>query len=222
MIPVVAKRIQTRLDALGKSARKASIEAGLGPDAIHNILRGKSARPRRSTLGKLTSPLKCSIEYLIGEDDYPGDTVGSSGASGGLPVYLAVRSISPITGSLDGYDDDAAEGEVAYFPERLIYEELRARPDHLRVMEIEGQSMEPALCGGDQVLVDSSRTNPSQPGLFVLWDGHGLVAKWVERVSQSDPPRLRVISENALFKPYEVAEAEAQILGRVVWFARRL
>jgi len=63
----IAKRIQDRLDFLGKSASAASLEAGLGRSALQDILTGKSQNPRLDTLRKLTVPLECSLSYLSGD-----------------------------------------------------------------------------------------------------------------------------------------------------------
>jgi hypothetical protein len=40
------------------------------------------------------------------------------------------------------------------------------------------------------VLVDLGRRAPTPPGVFVLYDGMGLVAKRVEHIPNSDPPRV--------------------------------
>ncbi len=70
-----------------------------------------------------------------------------------------------------------------------IRDRLKARPADLRMLHVEGDSMLPTLSDGDIVLVDLSRTAPTPPGLFVLFDGLGLVAKRLEHVANSDPPR---------------------------------
>ncbi len=218
----IAERIQLRLDTLGKSARRASMEAGLGPDAIHNILRGKSANPRRSTLGKLAGPLQCSVAFLIGDAEAPGNTVDRSIDQGGPPVYLAVRRLIEPDEEIRDPVERATGDDLSYFPARLIQNQLRTRADSLRVMTVEGPSMEPVLKSGDEVLVDTSKRNPSQPGIFVLWDGHGMVVKWLERIPRTNPPSLRVISENDLFPAVELTESDVEIVGRVAWYSRRL
>jgi phage repressor protein C with HTH and peptisase S24 domain len=49
------------------------------------------------------------------------------------------------------------------------------------------------------------------------------VCKWVERIPNTDPPRLRISSENSRFQPYDAVEHdEATLIGRVVWFARQI
>ena len=112
-------------------------------------------------------------------------------------------------------------GPPKYFEEALL-RELRAQPRDLRAIEVEGQSMEPLLQNGDQVLVDTRKISVVEPGLFVLFDGDGIVCKWVERAHDSAPRKLRLKSENPRFDSYDVVAERAQIIGRVVWFARRL
>jgi hypothetical protein len=51
-------------------------------------------------------------------------------------------------------------------------------------------------------------------------DGIGLVAKRLDHITNSDPPRVRIISDNPLYKPYEGGGDEVNIIGRIRWFAR--
>lgn len=57
--------IRMRLSAVGKSPREASIEATGNPEAIRNILRGKSFNPRSDTLAKLAKVLGVAPEELM-------------------------------------------------------------------------------------------------------------------------------------------------------------
>ena len=50
----------------------------------------------------------------------------------------------------------------------------------------------------------------------------GLVAKRLEHVPMSDPPRLRIISDNPRYTPYECTAEEVNVVGRIRWFAREL
>jgi phage repressor protein C with HTH and peptisase S24 domain len=74
----------------------------------------------------------------------------------------------------------------------------------------------------DRIIVDTTKLSLAEPGLFVLWDGGGLVCKWVERVPGSEPAMLCIMSENPRFQPYDIPAEQARIVGRVVWFARRI
>lgn len=137
---------------------------------------------------------------------------------------LKVANMRPgMGGPAEAIDDSEV---LEYVPNRLITS-LKAKPSDLWVMEVDGPSMSPALESGDYVIVDASKTNPSQPGIFVVWDGFGMVCKWVERVAKSDPPSIRLKSQNPLFEPYELTigergEAESYVMGRVVWISRKL
>lgn len=86
----------------------------------------------------------------------------------------------------------------------------------LAVIRVEGDSMEPEFSPGERVLVDCSKKSPSPPGIFVVWDGLGLVLKRVELLLNSEPKRLRLTSSNAAYLPYEVDLDGAVIAGRVI------
>lgn len=117
-------------------------------------------------------------------------------------------------------DDDPG---LVSFSRDLIERELRAHPNHLLAMIAEGNSMEPEFRGGDQILVDTRRKSLAQPGAFCLWDGDGHVIKYLEKVPDSDPPSVRVVSANgALYEPRERLLDEINLIGRVVWFGRRV
>ena len=94
---ILAARIQVRLDRLGFTARAASIKAGLKPDAIRNIVRGKSENPRGDTLRSLARALECSVQYLVSGDDFTEDTPSDDYLPPNLPTltmspYIAVRA----------------------------------------------------------------------------------------------------------------------------------
>lgn len=61
----LARRIQSRLDALGKTARGASMEAGLGASTIRNVFEGKSESPRGNTLTALARVLETTEAWLL-------------------------------------------------------------------------------------------------------------------------------------------------------------
>jgi phage repressor protein C with HTH and peptisase S24 domain len=119
----------------------------------------------------------------------------------------------------DGIEDSK---ERWFFPESVVRHELRARPDDLRMITIDGDSMEPLLASGDRILVDTSQRTPVPPGIFVIWDGLGLVAKRAEHIPNSDPPRIIIKSVNPEYPTYERDAEEVNMVGRVIWAARRI
>lgn len=90
----------------------------------------------------------------------------------------------------------------------------------LAIIEVRGDSMEPTLSSGDRVMVHMTDRQVSQPGIFILYDGGGTVIKRVEKIPGRDT--LVLISDNPLHTRYEVSGDDVQIIGRVVWAAKRL
>jgi phage repressor protein C with HTH and peptisase S24 domain len=108
------------------------------------------------------------------------------------------------------------------FPDDVIRHEFRARAEDLHIVTIDGDSMEPMLSSGDRIMVDTSRRVPAPPGIFVIWDGIGIVAKRVEHVPHSDPTKVIIKSLNPEYQTYERNAEEVNIIGRVVWASKRL
>jgi len=132
---------------------------------------------------------------------------------------IDVRAAAGAGALNDGFE----EGNGAWlFSESMIRHELRVRAADLRVITIDGDSMEPLISSGDRILVDTSQCVPVPPGIFVIWDGMGLVVKRVEHVPQSEPPMVIIKSVNPEYQTYERDAEEVKIIGRVIWMARKL
>ena len=97
-----------------------------------------------------------------------------------------------------------------------VLRESGSEPGSIRVIKVIGDSMAPTLRPGTWVMVDLRDRHPSPPGIFVVWDGLGLVIKRVEFVPCTDPPTVRILSDNAHYRACERALDEAHIQGRVI------
>jgi phage repressor protein C with HTH and peptisase S24 domain len=93
------------------------------------------------------------------------------------------------------------------------------RPEDLHIVTIDGDAMEPLLSTGDRIMVDTNQRVPVPPGIFVIWDGMG---QRVEHVPNSEPPTISIRSVNPEYPNYERQAEEVNIVGRVVWAAKRL
>jgi phage repressor protein C with HTH and peptisase S24 domain len=85
----------------------------------------------------------------------------------------------------------------------------------IRVM---GDSMEPLLRDGDEILVDRT-PRAFREGVHVVRLGEALHVKLLQAVP---PDRLRLISKNQAYETVEVAMADVDVVGRVVWKGGRL
>lgn len=144
--------------------------------------------------------------------------IPSLGSPSAVIVELGVQASS---GGGSIVSDEPELGSWS-FPELWLRTELRASVSELRIITIDGDSMEGILRSGDKVIVHVGRTEPSPPGIFILFDGIGLVAKRLEFLEGSDPPSVRISSSNTSYPPYERTVDEINIVGRVVGRWERL
>ncbi len=229
MSSLLKRRVEERLAALKTNAFEAARAGELERNFINDILNDKKTSVRGPNLLKLARALHCPAEYLIREDAAPPDDsdlvldVGDD-----LPVDVRVDQVS-----VPEYDVRASAGggyfvdmerikDVWQFSRRYLVDELRLRPRDLMVVEVEGDSMEPTLRSGDRILVDHSDQNPGKDGIYVTWNGQATVVKRLEAVPYSDPPQVVLISDNKNHNAYTVHAELVKIIGRVVWYARRL
>lgn len=200
----------------GISSAELAKRADVKTSFIYDILSGKSANPSTVKLARVAESLNINLSALVSSPDTesaPRRMLGND--------YVTVPRIT-----IDMQDNGNTvssvehEAEYYYFRASWIREHLKADPIALRMLYISGDSMEPTLCHGDIVLVDTSNKTPSPPGIFVIFDGLGLSGKRLEYVSGNK--RIRAISDNPQYSTYEYSIDDAAIMGRVVWFAREM
>ena len=77
---------------------------------------------------------------------------------------------------------------------------------------------------GNNLIIGASphQSRPSPPGIFILNNGVGLVAKRIEIIPSTTPQISRISSENLAFSSYQRRIDEVHIIRHVVWFAGRL
>lgn len=211
--------IQAHMDKTGESARSLSLRAGLHEKVVSQILRGKMQSSRGVTLAKLADALGLNINDLVRS---AASTPRTDAAV--LPPVgrLTVREYDVGASAGHGLEPPVlnGDGETPVLAEWTLPEDLvrgHTTPGrHLALIRVEGNSMEPEYHPGDRVLVDLSRRKPSPPGEFVIWDGMGLVLKRVELVPNTEPRRIRLLSINPGYTPYEVVLDEHTIVARVI------
>lgn len=107
-------------------------------------------------------------------------------------------------------------GEGAFdtfrFSRRWLAEQGLERAQ-LSAIRVEGDSMEPLLNDGDEILVDRS-PRPFRDGIHVVRLGDTLMVK---RLASAGAGRVALLSQNLAYPPVEVAAEEIEIIGRVVW-----
>lgn len=91
-------------------------------------------------------------------------------------------------------------------------------PAMLSVIEVEGDSMEPTLRDGDEILVDRT-PRPLRAGIHVIRLDDVLLVK---RLESGPGGMVRIISDNPAYPRLERPLNEVELVGRVVWKGGRL
>jgi phage repressor protein C with HTH and peptisase S24 domain len=112
---------------------------------------------------------------------------------------------------------DEAAFDTFRFSRRWLAEQGLERAQ-LSVLRVEGDSMEPVLNDGDEILVDRS-PRAFRDGIHVVRLGDTLMVK---RVANAGAGRVALLSQNFAYPPVEVAADEVVIIGRVVWKGGRV
>jgi transcriptional regulator with XRE-family HTH domain len=213
----IGQRLKFEMKKRGVTSAELAKRADVKTSFIYDVISGKSANPSTVKLARVAEKLGISLAYLVGSSQLPDlHTHSLDDAHIALP-RIAVDATADGSKVISMLDQDS---EPCLFRKAWIKEHLQAEVDDLRILNVRGDSMEPTLCHNDLILVDTSKKTPSPPGLFVLFDGFGLLVKRIEQLAQHQPPRLRIISDNAQYSTYERSADETFIIGRVVWFAR--
>ena len=97
-----------------------------------------------------------------------------------------------------------------------------AKPTNLSIIKVTGDSMEPTLHDGDEVLVDvSDEQTKLRDGIYVLrMDG----ALNVKRVAiEPQGRKISVVSDNSAYPSWQGLDRRSvNIVGRVLWFGRKV
>jgi phage repressor protein C with HTH and peptisase S24 domain len=179
---------------------------------------------RRSIKATEVAPLEALVaefETNAGERDVTMRARPLAEEEEGLVADYVSISVLPSYAGMGGGGNGEGDRAIARLPRRLIEQELRGHPEDFELIDVRGDSNYPEFHNGDQILIDKRDRNPVQPGYFALWDGDGYVVKKVERVPQRRG-WYRIFSANSQYREYEIEETETTIMGRPVWFARRL
>lgn len=143
--------------------------------------------------------------------EFEGDSYGAIG------VYDARASAGP--GALNA-DYPEPEG-YRIFPLSWLRSITAANPDALAILTVAGDSMEPTLENGDQILIDRSVRHLGRDGLYVLSADNDTQVKRLSR-----DPRDRTVtisSDNPKAKSWSgVDEEMVHVLGRVLWLGRKV
>lgn len=168
------------------------------PRKLEELDRGRLARffgVDEQELGKLEENSSAGAEDWI---DIPRLAIGASAGPG---TFLSEEEVF---------------GAIRFSPRWL--RNIGLNPDMLTVIAVTGDSMEPALRDGDEILVDRSLRG-LRDGIHVVRLGDNLLVK---RIETGRSGGITLLSENPAYRPIACSLDEVEVIGRVVWKGGRL
>jgi len=229
-LDIIRERVQRRIEELGLDYATVSRRIGRNHAYIQQYLkRNNPAKLPEEARGRLAevlaideSELKPGPALMKALTEARANTPAKDGPARpaekpiGAMVAVAELDVRAYAGAGADLDDFPEITHQWQMPREVVQGQTTAGARNLRIITVYGDSNEPTLMPGQRVLVDTSDRTPSPPGFFICWDGLGIVVKRVEVVAHSDPLRVRLMSDNPRYSPYERTLDEAHINGRVI------
>ena len=227
--PFDSEWFKDRLHRERKSQRELADALGIDKATAHNIIHGK--RPLRldevSSFARFlnSSPIEILTHAGLDVEGMLPRAPAANENEERIPE-VNVRELDLIAGHSAGLieqDGNMPTNVTAQWgmPTKYVSSYLDVSAKDSRLIVMQGDSMEPTLRSGDRIMISTTDKRPSPPGVFAIWDGVGVAVKRLS-VRITDPTKMDIISDNPIV-PAIIAEIEGiNILGRVVWAARKM
>jgi phage repressor protein C with HTH and peptisase S24 domain len=227
-------------------------DAGIRESTLRNYLKGISSSLTHSTAEKLAARAGVTVDQLFAPASNARNTgrlpehaeiheidslqpeqvsfppglapIAEVDVRAGMGGGGEVDAINHVTDS--GYSISKDAVKVTWGVPEAYLRELGVSVAGAFMFRVQGDSMTKpdgsGIHSGDLVIADTHDRRPSPPGIFALWDGFGTIVKRLEFIMGSEPARLMIASDNPNHRTFERAMDEVNIIGRLVWYGRRL
>lgn len=210
--PLVA-RLRAHMLRKGLNPKTLAERAKVGRSFVYDILNGKSTNPTSSKLTAIAEQLGVSVQYLLSGVH---QVMSPRHREWSDVVEIPSIEAEPTANGTILVSADTDQ-KPYYFKNDWVHKRLKSRAEDLRAVYVKSDNMSPTLQEGDMLLVNITLKIPNPPGIFVVFDGAGLVIKRLEMVNKDN---VRVLSDNHQYTPYERELSEINMVGKVVWLAR--
>ncbi|WOE74718.1 S24 family peptidase [Alterisphingorhabdus coralli] len=208
----------------GVSYAGVSDMLGRNPAYIQQFIRrGTPSRLAERDRQLLAQFFGVSEDLLRNTDDsLPTNSAASRSAMGVRGKFLRPipkLSIGASAGPGRMADSEHVESELAFDEDWLRRQGFANAA--LNMIRVEGDSMEPTLCDGDDIMVEmASGDTPRRDGVYVLRRDDALMVK---RLAFQPDGSVSVLSDNPAYPSMQGLGLDSvAVVGRVVWAGRRL
>jgi phage repressor protein C with HTH and peptisase S24 domain len=202
-------------DQQGVSLAALSVHLGRNPSYLQQFVRKGSPRRLAETDRRRLATFFGVDESVLGAPEENSSVPEqASRRSEWIDVPRLALGASAGGGAMAG--EEARVGSLR-FANRWLREQ-GLEPGMLSAIAVAGDSMEPTLRDGDEILVDRT-PRPLRDGIHVVRVEDNLLVK---RVDTGRPGTIALVSDNPAYRPIELAPDEVAVIGRVVWKGGRL
>lgn len=198
-------------------------KAGFSPGATHKWLSGKS-EPGLYKIVAVAKVAGVRFEWLatgqgpMREEDKEEPSVGSADS-----ILIPFYDLQASAGHGQAIEKPLVSEKYLAFQAAWIKGETRLNRKKLLLVTVVGDSMELTLKQGDVVLVDRTKANVPDDGLYVLRMDDTMLVK---RLRKRPGRKVQVISDNEVYGSFDLDLADppedVAIIGRVVWLGREV
>lgn len=213
----LGQRIRQAIDSTGKKQVEFAKELGVEPSHLNRWVKGAVA-PSYDVLAKIGNLTGVSLDKIISGKE-PAVVATKRGELAYIPLY----DIRAAAGGGALIEAEEVKDFLA-FKQHWIRDVLRVNPNDLRLIYVDGDSMEPTLHHGDIILVNIGNHSVVRDGVYVVRIG---MAVMVKRLQILPGDKLKVKSDNSeVYESFMIDLAkvgeDVTIIGRVVWAGRGL
>lgn len=211
-----ATRLQKALKASGFKSKLALAKAsGIPQPTISRIINGITTAPELATLQRLAKPLGVPVEWLAYGIGKPVKAVDAAE----VPVSaVAVRKVKlSAQAGVSGFTiDEESEDDAPIFFRSDWLRKKGLRPADIVAIDVKGHSMDPTICDGDTIVIDTADREPADGSIYVCRYEGEIVVKRLKRdagvwyLSSDNPDKNR-------YGRKEFAGEYAEILGKVFY-----
>jgi phage repressor protein C with HTH and peptisase S24 domain len=207
------------LTSTGWTASRLAKEIGVASTTLTRALNSPSHKFNLSltTLDKIRERTRIPFPSAVAGASHNASPLNPDASKPNvlIPVYDVAASAG------DGAIVDA-EPVVAHMALSRDYlrSEIGSAAKNLKVIKVQGHSMEPTLNHGDLVMIDVTKRDLNFDGLFVVRFGDALQVKRIGR----SPTRgqVELISDNPAYGRRDWAVDDLDPIGRVLWVGKKV
>lgn len=215
-------KIRDLRKSLGLTQGQLAQKIGLTDHSFMSKIENDKGSLNSRQLFVLAEIFGISIDSLLSPSGEDGEPFPAQQAARSKGFSLSIDELDVRANGDDSLlHEGMAEEKITarwQIPTNILKAQTTAPSESLKIITVFGDSMAPDFLPGERVLVDTGDRSPSPPGVFVLWDGFGLVIKRIELLpADGNAPRtVRLIPRNREYSIYEQPLTDVAINGRVI------